>query len=116
MDTGKELFLNMTLNELVLKYPQFRFLKNSRKIAVLTSEEQEFVAGLLEDAMFWVELDEKPNSSDGFKFLAATYGLHNAQSEAEKNGLQGKDREKFLRPHQDLYTMFNPYSGNGRES
>lgn len=106
----------MTINELVFKYPQFRFLKQSRKIAALSPEQQEFIAGLLEDSMFWIELEEKPNSNDGFKFLAATYGLHNAHSEAETQGLEGKDREKFLRPHQDLYTMFNPYSGNGHEA
>ena len=106
----------MTLNELILKYPKFRFIKHSRKFQALPPEKQAFVIGLLEDAMFWVELDAKPTASDGFKFLAASYGLHNAQTEAEGMGLEGKDREKFLRPHQDLYTMFNPYSGNGHEA
>lgn len=105
----------MTLNELILKYPRFRFLKQAAQFHALSPERQEYVIGLLEDAMFWIDLEAKPNSSDGFKFLAATYGLHNAHTEVQEKGLQGKDREKFLRPHQDLYTMFNPYSGNGRE-
>jgi hypothetical protein len=71
---------------------------------------------MIEDAMFWVDLEKQPNSGDGFKFLAASYGLENAQEEATTKGLEGKEREKFLRPHQDLFTMFNPYSGNGRET
>ena len=37
------------------------------------------------------------------------------ESETDRLG-EGKEREKFLRPHQDLYTVFNPYSGNGRET
>lgn len=106
----------MTLNELINEYPRFRFIKHSRKFMALPIEKQEFVIGLLEDAMFWVDLEKKPNSSDGFKFLAAAYGLDNATTDASAQGLTGKDREKHLRPHQDLYTMFNPYSGNGREA
>lgn len=82
----------------------------------LTKEEIVELKELVQDAMFWIDLEKKPNSGDGFKFLAATYGLENAQAEANAKGLEGKDREKFLRPHQDLYTMFNPYSGNGRET
>lgn len=106
----------MSINELVLKYPQFRFLRQSVKICALSPEEQEYISGLLEDAMFWIELEEKPNSTDGFKFLAATFGLHRAEEDAKTTGLTGKERTKFIRPHQDLYTMFNPYSGNGREA
>ncbi len=105
----------MTINELILKHPQFRFLQYARQFNRLTLEQQEFVVGLIEDAMFWLDLDEKPNSSDGFKFLAASYGLDQAQKEAATKGLAGKEREKFLRPHQDLYTVYNPYSGNAHE-
>lgn len=106
----------MTLNELILKYPKLEFLKHSRKILSLSAEDQEFIVELMEDALFWIDLEEKPSSGDGFKFLAATYGLQNAEEAASEKGLEGKDREKFIRPHQDLYTMYNPYSGNGRET
>ncbi len=106
----------MTLNELIVKHPKFKFLKSSPKIMSLSSEDQEFIAELIEDVLFWVDLEKKPNSSDGFKFLAAAYGLDNATAEASARGLSGKEREKHLRPHQDLYTMYNPYSGNGREA
>lgn len=105
----------MTLNELIQKYPRLNFIHQSRKFHMLPSDKQEFVIGLIEDAMFWIELEEKPNATDGFKFLAAAYGLDQAQKEADAKGLAGKDREKFIRPHQDLYTMYNPYSGNARE-
>jgi hypothetical protein len=81
-----------------------------------TKDELVELKELLQDAMFWIDLDQKPNSNDGFKFLTATYGLQNAEVDAKAQGLDGKAREKFLRPHQDLYTMFNPYSGNGRET
>ena len=81
----------------------------------LTREEILELKGLVQDAMFWIELDAKPDSNEGFKFLAATYGLTNAQQEASQKGLQGKEKEKFIRPHQDLYTIFNPYSGNGND-
>ena len=106
----------MTLNELILKYPQLKFLKSAPHFLALPKDRQDFVIGLLEDAMFWIELDKNPDSSHGFKFLAASYGLTNAEMEASSKGLAGKDREKFIRPHQDLYTMFNPYSGNGNDA
>ena len=82
----------------------------------LTREEIAELKELVQDAMFWIDLDKKPTSNDGFKFLAAAYGLQNATEDADSRGLEGKTRDKFLRPHQDLYTMFNPYSGNGRET
>lgn len=105
----------MTLNELILKYPRFKYLRTAPSFLSLPKEKQDFVIQLLADAMFWIELEEKPTGDDGFKFLAATYGLANAQTEADQKRLEGKEREKFIRPHQDLYTMFNPYSGNGNE-
>ena len=82
----------------------------------LTREEIIELKELVKDALFWIDLEKKPSGSDGFKFLAAAYGLENAQADARTQGLSGKDREKFLRPHQDLYTMFNPYSGTNKES
>lgn len=104
----------MTTNELIKKYPKFHYLRNF-EFQSLPKEKQEFILGLIEDALFWVDLEAKPNGNDGFKFLAASYGLANAQIKADDQALQGKPREDFLRPHQDLYTMFNPYSGNGQE-
>lgn len=106
----------MTFEELTNKYPKLSFLKYSPKFNSLNPQEKQFAIDMIEDAMFWVELESKPNAGDGFKFLTAAYGLENARTEADKQSLEGKDREKFLRPHQDLYTMFNPYSGNGREA
>ncbi|MBI4374162.1 MAG: hypothetical protein HY542_04720, partial [Deltaproteobacteria bacterium] len=85
------------------------------KFQALPRERQDYMLELIEDALFWVELEERPQSSDGFKFLAATYGLQKAQNEAKEKELSGGEREKFIRPHQDLYTMFNPYSGNANE-
>jgi hypothetical protein len=105
----------MTLNELILKHPQLKFLKSSPGFNALPSDKQEYVIQMFDDAMFWIDLDETPHANDGFKFLASAYGLSNAQEAADHKGLQGKEREKFLRPHQDLYTMFNPYSGNGND-
>ena len=104
----------MTLEELISKHPKFGFLTTAPEFTSLNPEQKEFVLGLIEDALFWVDVEKRPNSSDGFKFIAASYGLENARSEADQKKLQGKDREKFLRPHQDLYTMFNPYSGNSK--
>lgn len=106
--------IDVKIEELIRKNPKFVFLR-SAKFRALAKERQEFFLECCDDAQFWVELEKKPNSGDGFKFIAAAYGLQNAENEASEKGLEGKDREKFLRPHQDLFTMFNPYSGNGRE-
>ena len=82
----------------------------------LSREETIRLKELVQDALFWIDLESKKDGTQGFKFLAAHYGLENAVQEADQKGLTGKEREKFLRPHQDLFTMFNPYSGNGRET
>ncbi len=101
--------------ELIKKYPKLSFLTGT-EFQNLPEENQLYLKELIEDVLFWIDLDKKPTSNDGFKFLAAAYGLQNATDEAKSKGLEGKEREKFLRPHQDLYTIFNPYSGNGRET
>lgn len=106
----------MTLKELILKYPKLRFIQNSARFQTLSPRMKEYVIGLIEDAMFWLDLEEKPGTDDGFKFLAASYGLTSAQEEAKTKNLTGKEKEKHVRPHQDLYTMFNPYSGNANDS
>ncbi len=88
------------------------------KFQMLPPEKKAYLAGLVESALFWVDQEQKagPSKDDGFKFLASHYGLTNAQAKADSQGLAGPEREKFLRPHQDLFTMFNPYSGNGQEN
>lgn len=105
----------MDIEAIIKKYPRLSFLKSS-EFRALSKEKQDYIFGLIEDNEFWIDLEKNPNSGDGFKFIAAAYGLQNAENEAKEKGLEGKDREKFLRPHQDLFTMFNPYSGNGRET
>ena len=105
----------MNIEALIKKNKKLSFLK-SREFNALPKEKQDYVLGVVEDALFWIDLEKKEDSSDGFKFLAAAYGLDNAQKEAEVKGLEGKDRAKHIRPHQDLYTMFNPYSGTGHET
>src|ERR1700752_4898318 len=105
----------MEIEFMIQKNPKLKFLR-SAEFRTLSQETQSYILGLIEDVFFWQDLEKKPNANDGFKFLAASYGLQNAQEKAEQEGLQGKEREKFIRPHQDLYTMFNPYSGNGRET
>lgn len=105
----------MDIEAAIAKFPKLSYLK-SAEFRSLKKETQEYILGLAEDLLFWSDVESKPNSGDGFKFLAATYGLEAATAEAKEKGLEGKEREKFIRPHQDLYTMFNPYSGNGRET
>lgn len=101
--------------DIIKKCPKLSFLAD-KEFSDLPEANKIYLKGLIEDALFWVDLEKKPNSGDGFKFLAASFGLHRAEEQAKETGLNGKEREKFIRPHQDLYTMFNPYSGNGREA
>ncbi len=103
----------MNIEEIVKKFPRLAFLK-SPAFQVLTKEKQDYILGCVEDALFWVEHEKKPNSLEGFKFLAATYGLVKAQKEAKAKGLEGKEREKFLKSHQELFTIFNPFGGIGK--
>ena len=107
--------IDSKIDELIRKNPKFIFLRSSQ-FRALSPEKQEFFLECCDDAQFWRDIEKKDPSLDGFKFLAAAYGLENAQRDADEKGLDGKEREKFLRPHQDLYTVFNPYSGNGRET
>ena len=104
-----------SVEELIQANPNLRFLR-SPEFTSLPQEKQNFILELFEDVEFWRELEAKPHSGDGFKFLAATFGLENARAQADEKKLEGKEREKFLRAHQDLYTMFNPYSGNAQKA
>ncbi len=98
----------MDLDLIIEKYPDLGWLK-SAAFRTLPREKQEFLLGCVEDALFWIDLEKKPHSSDGFKFLAATYGLQQAHTQADAKGLTGDVREQFLRSSQDLYTKFNPF-------
>lgn len=105
----------MTIETIVQKYPKLGFLQ-SPKFAALPEEKKKFLLGCVEDALFWIDLEEKPESgkpqvTDGFKFLTAAVGLLRAQHEADDKRLQGPEREKFLTPHEDLYTQFCPHFG-----
>lgn len=101
--------------DIIKKVPKLAFL-NRPEFKRLPEANQLYLKELIEDALFWINLESKPEGGDGFKFLAATYGLETARADADAKKLEGKEREKFLRPHQDLYTQYNPYSGNGRDS
>lgn len=100
----------MTIDEIVSKYPKLNFLK-SPAFQTLTAEKQRFLLGCVEDALFWVELEKRPHVTDGFKFLTAAYGLMQAKARAEADKLSGKEKEKFLKPHEDLYTQYCPHFG-----
>jgi hypothetical protein len=99
----------MDIETIIAKYPKLNWLK-SPAFQSLNREKQEFLLGCVEDALFWVEQEKKPEADDGFKFLAITYGLQKAETEANTKGLEGKEREKFLEPLKKLYTQFNPHS------
>jgi hypothetical protein len=98
----------MDVESLIQKYPKLNFLKSPAFLS-LAKEDQDFILGCIEDALFWVDLKEKPESSNGFKFLAAAYALQKAHAEADAQSLTGEARERFLRSTQDLYTKFNPF-------
>lgn len=105
----------MNIDAIIEKHPKLSFLK-SPAFAALPKEKREFLLGCVEDAIFWVDLEQRPcHSDDGFKFLAATYGLQKAHVEADAKSLTGDAREEFLRSPQDLYTKFNPF-GDRRDS
>ena len=99
----------MDVEGLVQKYPKLSFLKSTSFLS-LSQEDQDFLLGCVEDALFWIELEKKPDNSDGFKFLAATFGLHKAEEEAKSKGLEGEAREEFLAPIKEVYSKFNPYA------
>ena len=100
----------MTIDQLIEKYPKLAFIK-SPAFKALPQEKQDFYLEVINDAIFWADLDKSAQPEDGFKFLASTFGLSKAQRDAEEKGLTGKARENFLQPHQELYTQYNPYSG-----
>lgn len=107
--------MDKKIAQLVKKYPRLSLLQTAW-FSGLSEIKKEFVLDVIEDAIFWTEQEKKPNADDGFRFLAASHGLSKAREEAEEKGLEGKEREQYIRPHQDLYTMYNPYSGNSNNS
>ncbi len=100
----------MTIDEIIQKYPKLNFLK-SPLFQSLSKEKFDFLLECVEDARFWVEMEKNPSSTDGFKFLAASFGMQQAEAQANAKGLQGEARSKFLRSAQELLTQFNPHAG-----
>lgn len=99
----------MDIDAIIQKYPKLNFIK-SPAFESLPTEKKEFLLGCVEDALFWIEHEKKPDADDGFKFLGITYGLDKAEAEANAKGLQGKDREEFLKPFKQLMNKYNPHS------
>lgn len=100
----------MTLDQIITKYPKLQFMKSSAFLA-LPLEKQQYLAGCVEDALFWIEWERGPHVTDGFKFLASAYGLMKAEKSAQEKGLTGKEKATFLKPHEELYTEFCPHFG-----
>lgn len=103
------------IDTIVKKYPKLNFLK-SPAFEGLPSSKKEFLLSCVEDALFWIEVEKKDDDSNGFKFLAAHYGLEKAKEEAKAKGLEGKERETFLKPIHDLYLMYNPQGPTASDS
>lgn len=100
----------MNLDDIIAKNKKLNFLKSPAFMS-LPAEKQNFLLGCLEDALFWKNLEKNPDAANGFKFLAAAFGLHRAEVEANAKGLQGAEREKMIQPHLELHSMFNPHYG-----
>lgn len=81
----------------------------------MDSARQEYLAGLIEDAIFWIEHEAKRENAKHFFFLGSALGLLGAEGDARDQGLAGKALEDHLKPHKQFYTQFNPYSGNTHE-
>lgn len=97
----------LDIEQLIQRFPRLNFLK-SPAFTTLPKEKKRFLLECIEDVLFWADVEKKEDSSQGFKFLAAHYGLEQAKKEADTQGLQGKAREEFLKPIHDLYLMYNP--------
>lgn len=107
--------MDKKIAELIEQHPKLTYLLRHPRFQALSEAHKDYVLEMVDDAIFWVDLDKTKSPDDGFKFLGATFGLHRAQQEAKEQGLDGDQRERFLRPHQDLYTQFNPYSGRSND-
>ena len=99
------------IKDFIKKYPKLSFLE-SRKFKSLPKEKQDYVYGLIEDAEFWIEQEQHPEMDKRFMFLGSVIGLMNAELEANEKGLEGKARDAFLKPHKEMQSLYNPYSGN----
>ena len=93
------------------KYPSLSFLKDP-EFQYMEEGRQKYLAGLIEDALFWIEQEHTQGNTKHFFFLGSALGLLNAEEKAKEEGLEGKELEKRLKPHKQFYTQFNPYSGN----
>lgn len=63
---------NDQMNTIVSKYPRLNFLKSPEFMA-LPREKKEFLFQCVEDALFWVEVENTPHGEDGFQSLALAY-------------------------------------------
>jgi hypothetical protein len=99
------------IKALVKKFPKLSFLESSQ-FRSLPQDKQDYVFGLIEDAQFWVDQDQNPESDNRFLFLGSVLGLMKAEEDADAKGLKGKERETYLKPQKQLQSRYNPYSGN----
>ncbi len=103
--------MEQEIQELIQQFPKLKYLLKDPSFEALNENQKRFILEMIEDNKFWKEMDKTQQSDDGFRFMASTFGLARATAEADEKGLKGKEREEFLKPHQDLFTQFNPYSG-----
>ena len=101
----------MAFEQYIEKYPSLSFLADP-DFQYADPERQEYLAGLIEDALFWIEQEAERENAKHFFFLGSALGLLNAEEKAKEEGLEGKKLEEHLKPHKQFYTQFNPYSGN----
>ena len=101
----------MAFEQFIEKHPGLSFLRDP-EFQYMEPARQEYLAGLIEDAIFWIEHESKKENAKNFFFLGSALGLLRAEEEARDKGLEGKELENHLKPHKQFYTQFNPYSGS----
>ncbi|MBI1909946.1 MAG: hypothetical protein HYS22_07240 [Deltaproteobacteria bacterium] len=103
----------MAFEQYIEKYPSLAFLKGT-EFQYMEPARQEYLNGLIEDAIFWIEHEQRRENAKHFFFLGSSLGLLGAEEEGKAKGLTGKALEDHLKPHKQFYTQFNPYSGTTR--
>jgi len=99
------------IEQLITEHPNLVYILKNPRFLAMSEEKKANVLEVIEDAIFWFDLEGQGSDDGGFKFLASTFGLNKAQKDVAEKGLIGKEREQYLQPHQELYTQYNPYSG-----
>ncbi len=99
-----------TIEAIIQRHPTLSFLQ-SGEFQALPEEKKLFLLECVGDALFWVEWEKSSRVTDGFKFLMASYGLNKAESQANEQNLEGRERATYLKPHKELYSLFNPQFG-----